>query len=318
MPDVQPNPQTSTVDADLPCMQCGYNLRTQPGGGVCPECGVPIRHTISFPHLSRSAPRWVTSLLDSVTVLLVAFAIAVVCRFVFTGPRDTLPPLICIPAAWGTAWFAVWLLTRPEPGVRDFDAAAWGWTMRLMTTVGYVGIFVAVPIAHLAGAYAEVVLFLILVWLAPATCLYYNHLRRAARRLPSARLAWQAAALQLLLPLAMVVATARVLFQGRGPQSAADFMLRVPLVGVGSVGDAWMFFQIARAFVLLDWVPFATGASAVTMLWAVAVLVQFRIAFAAAVREAGGRSGQHPPATADAAARRPAREPDQALTGGPE
>src|SRR5688572_4303808 len=94
-----------TIDADLPCVQCGYNLRMQPAGGVCPECGLAMRQTISFPHLSRSAPRWLISLLDSVTVLLVALAIAVSCRFFFRFGRDSVLAMTCVTAAWGTAWF---------------------------------------------------------------------------------------------------------------------------------------------------------------------------------------------------------------------
>ena len=52
----------AVVENDLACAACGYNLRTQPAGGRCPECGARIRQTLSFPHLERSAPRWLTSL----------------------------------------------------------------------------------------------------------------------------------------------------------------------------------------------------------------------------------------------------------------
>jgi predicted RNA-binding Zn-ribbon protein involved in translation (DUF1610 family) len=31
-----------TVETDLACIHCGYNLRTQPSNGKCPECGNPI------------------------------------------------------------------------------------------------------------------------------------------------------------------------------------------------------------------------------------------------------------------------------------
>jgi hypothetical protein len=78
-------------------------------------------------------------------------------------------------------------------------------------------------------------------------------------------------------------------------------------VGVGSVGDAWSFVQVFRGRLgLWDWLPLSTAPSALMMLLAVAVLVQFRIAFAAAVREAGGRArpGKNPgkPVTPNAGA----------------
>jgi hypothetical protein len=33
---------TPTIETDLPCAQCGYNLRTQPADGRCPECNHPV------------------------------------------------------------------------------------------------------------------------------------------------------------------------------------------------------------------------------------------------------------------------------------
>ena len=277
------------VESDLACVACNYNLRMQPLAGRCPECGTSIRDTLEFPHLARSAPRWLTSLVDSVTVLLVSLLFALAC--VFLDPRrDTAVSLACATSAWGTAWFAVWLLTRPEPGVRDFDAAAWGWTLRVLTTLGYAGVFLGAPLHNYFEPYGAAVVLLLLACFAPSTCLYYNHLRRAAGRLPSPRLAVQAGALQLLLTPAVLLACVR-LFTGRGPQSMTDLLLHAPLVGLGSVGDASTFLQILGGRLgLWDWLPVSTAPAAVLLLFAGAVLVQFRLAFAAAVREAGGRA----------------------------
>jgi hypothetical protein len=33
------------VEGDMPCAQCGYNLRTLSASGVCPECGTPVTET---------------------------------------------------------------------------------------------------------------------------------------------------------------------------------------------------------------------------------------------------------------------------------
>jgi hypothetical protein len=284
------------VETDLSCVACNYNLRMQPLAGRCPECGAPVRHTLEFPHLARSAPRWLVSLVDSVTVLLVSLVLALACLYCNKG-RDTLLSLSLGAAAWGTSWFAVWLLTRPEPGARNFDAVAWAWTLRALTTAAFAGIFLAQPIATFFGPYAMIAVGLLVVCLSPATCLYYNHLRRAAARLPSTRLAVQAGAMQLLMTPLVLLPLLR-LATGRGPQSGTEFLLRIPLVGLGSVGDAWGFFQIFRARLgLLDWLPLSTAPSAVMVLCAAAVLVQFRIAFAAAVREAGGRAPRAPLAT---------------------
>jgi uncharacterized repeat protein (TIGR04138 family) len=35
-------PQTFTLDHDVSCLKCRYNLRTQPATARCPECGYPV------------------------------------------------------------------------------------------------------------------------------------------------------------------------------------------------------------------------------------------------------------------------------------
>src|SRR4051812_32816459 len=34
------------LTGDLPCVRCGYNLKSMSIRGVCPECGAPVRATI--------------------------------------------------------------------------------------------------------------------------------------------------------------------------------------------------------------------------------------------------------------------------------
>lgn len=43
-----------TIDADVPCMRCGYNLRTLPRDGACPECGTSITETLRH-HVIRDS-----------------------------------------------------------------------------------------------------------------------------------------------------------------------------------------------------------------------------------------------------------------------
>ena len=38
----------------VPCVRCGYDLRTQPRDARCPECGHAVRQTL--PHVSRDLP----------------------------------------------------------------------------------------------------------------------------------------------------------------------------------------------------------------------------------------------------------------------
>ena len=57
-----PVDETGCVAVDLPCANCGYNLRTQPADGDCPECGHPVEPSTRS-YLLRDAPHdWLASL----------------------------------------------------------------------------------------------------------------------------------------------------------------------------------------------------------------------------------------------------------------
>jgi hypothetical protein len=67
------------LDLDVPCAQCGYNLRGLESDGVCPECALGIadsarRHresgSPSGPSVALSSTAWLASLRDGVTLLL--------------------------------------------------------------------------------------------------------------------------------------------------------------------------------------------------------------------------------------------------------
>jgi len=59
-----PRPTTPPRDAegrlatDLPCVGCGYNLRTQPREGACPECAIPVFKSFAACDLRFSPRRW--------------------------------------------------------------------------------------------------------------------------------------------------------------------------------------------------------------------------------------------------------------------
>src|SRR4051812_15602734 len=40
-------PYETPLLAELQCVRCGYNLRTQSSNGTCPECGTPIADSLS-------------------------------------------------------------------------------------------------------------------------------------------------------------------------------------------------------------------------------------------------------------------------------
>lgn len=55
--------EPSVIDHDLPCIHCGYNLRTLHSTAVCPECGSPVTDTlIPSTELAKSRPAWLRRL----------------------------------------------------------------------------------------------------------------------------------------------------------------------------------------------------------------------------------------------------------------
>ena len=66
------------IEHDLPCIQCGYNLRTQLMGGSCPECGTPVSRSVRTDQLHQSDISWLTSLRIGAMVMFTGvFAIIV-------------------------------------------------------------------------------------------------------------------------------------------------------------------------------------------------------------------------------------------------
>lgn len=95
------------VHANLPCIQCGYNLRTLAHDGRCPECGTPVAVTLQDQALAGASPAELTALADcsaSLTMALTAFAlsaaVAVACAQLTNIVR--VRDLVLI-AAWVTA-----------------------------------------------------------------------------------------------------------------------------------------------------------------------------------------------------------------------
>ena len=63
-------------DAAVPCHQCGYDVRSQPADGVCPECGASVAESIRLaviplrPAWRDSDPRWRRRILAGLWVLV--------------------------------------------------------------------------------------------------------------------------------------------------------------------------------------------------------------------------------------------------------
>ena len=50
------------LDQDLPCLKCGYNLRTLFDDGQCPECGASVHESARLAWLCQHDPAWLRRL----------------------------------------------------------------------------------------------------------------------------------------------------------------------------------------------------------------------------------------------------------------
>jgi hypothetical protein len=117
---------TSTIDADIPCVSCGYNLRGL-RGTRCPECGSEIAPSLAAYEISRRMPglaalpgSTLRELRRGACLVLLAWAIQVAVPWYdhLTGYgsvpavyRRTQLYLIC--AAWTMEFWGLWMLAMP-------------------------------------------------------------------------------------------------------------------------------------------------------------------------------------------------------------
>lgn len=66
------DPSTMTVADDVPCGSCGYNLRTLPFAGRCPECGAPIRDFMSIRDFRFSSVPWLRRVRRGILLVVAA------------------------------------------------------------------------------------------------------------------------------------------------------------------------------------------------------------------------------------------------------
>ena len=125
--------EVARVGIDLPCISCGYNLRSLPMSGRCPECNSSIESALHHGWLMFADPQWLRRLRSGVTLILWTLLASVICYvgmiiiviafFVPSGGPPELwfiqVPMIVVGLGLWAAWLiSVIRLTSPEPGGR--------------------------------------------------------------------------------------------------------------------------------------------------------------------------------------------------------
>ena len=153
--------QGRAIDTDKPCDQCGYNLRGLRYGGVCPECGTPIRFRrdadLAFDELPlpmikkfRLSTWMATGAVGGVLVVPVA-------RYMLpAAPGGYEVAVIALIVLW---FVAVWRLTEPldMPQAAIYGLSKGSW-LRLLARWLQGGWVLAAVAWKLAGATPAVAL----------------------------------------------------------------------------------------------------------------------------------------------------------------
>jgi hypothetical protein len=113
---------TTTVDRDVPCRRCGYNLRGLSVSGRCPECGAAVSVSVQGDWLCYSEPGFLRTLRRGISYILwsMLFSVAVgvlgiVLEFA-AGPAPAIYIAFASLLADLLGIAGAWMLTAPDPG----------------------------------------------------------------------------------------------------------------------------------------------------------------------------------------------------------
>ena len=178
------------------CVRCEYDLRGLAADAACPECGLPVEHSLAAAKdgslLRYAPPGWVASLSWGAGLVL----FSPILSYLYAAHLAPRLARVSLEAYFGgiasaNLLFAagVWLLTRPRPRAGG-SGFAWRWALRLVSLVPVVQ--TAATYASMApgmGARVRINPVIALVAFTPLPALLFLWLRRLALGLPNRRLA---------------------------------------------------------------------------------------------------------------------------------
>ena len=130
---------------DRPCLACGYNLRSLPTTGKCPECGAPVERSLRGVLLRYSSPTYLARLRRGILLVEVAIGLQILYKvgFIIFGFALAVYSMSSGLAfrGWSTGdtrfWTSGWpdsVCTRPATAATNGDwstVAVCDWTRTL-------------------------------------------------------------------------------------------------------------------------------------------------------------------------------------------
>ncbi|HWE03582.1 MAG TPA: hypothetical protein VG326_14350 [Tepidisphaeraceae bacterium] len=267
-----PGPVLSgSVEMDLPCRQCSYNLRGLPLDGQCPECATPVGLSVNGDLLRYSEPEFIGTLRRGFSFILwgvLALVIVTVGAAILNGMRvvGVGSPVISVLSFFGTLPMVIgaWLLTTPDPGgIGEDRYGAARKFIRITLAIGLLNHLIAF-IAKTAGPLTPGVRILFSTFELIVTAIGFSgnlaqlaYLRKLAMRLPDPSLAERARTLIwgfcISYGVLLVVGYIPLLMMGASGKLAAGsatsgIMLFGCVTGVSSI--AVLVFGVMYLFML--------------------------------------------------------------------
>lgn len=148
----------NVFEDDRPCGSCGYNLKGLAAGGVCPECGTPIRPKAGTSEIAPElleAPRALVTTIGYGCIGLAALTLLeIVVGIAMAWGRASALWTGAIGLCFGLAWVAgVVLVTIARPGAPRDGAGAW---LELVIRWAARGMSLLVPAGFMCLVVAEV------------------------------------------------------------------------------------------------------------------------------------------------------------------
>jgi hypothetical protein len=117
------DPPGVSLERDVPCRKCGYNLRGLLPEGRCPECGTAVGYSLQGDLLRFMSPDWVGTLRSGARTIILGVAViilGIVGLLLLTVTRLGFAPLAVLAVGVGVigqmlmllGW---WWLTQPDP-----------------------------------------------------------------------------------------------------------------------------------------------------------------------------------------------------------
>lgn len=120
--DVPPIPMddSGSINQDIACKRCSYNLRGLRLDGVCPECGTPVGRSVTGDLLRFADPKWVGTVATGLNLIVLTFLFGIFLGCAAGGAAAALGGsvvivLVASACMWVLNLIGIWMMTAPDP-----------------------------------------------------------------------------------------------------------------------------------------------------------------------------------------------------------